>query len=82
MYPCSRPVAPAGGGEEPMGPVLLDVSLMECAPLYGALLDQRVAQGWLHAFSRFEICKISLCPILNQVNPHTYMHRLYNLFGF
>jgi len=38
VYRWSWPVAPAAGGEELMGPVLLDVSLTECAPLYGALL--------------------------------------------
>lgn len=43
-----------------MGPVLLDVSLTECAPLYGTLLAQMGVQGWPHAFSSFEICKISV----------------------
>lgn len=73
---------PAAGGEEPMGSVLSDVSLTERVLLYGALLAQRGARGWPHAFYRYEIWKISLCPILKQVNPHTYMHGLYNIYGF
>lgn len=32
-------MAPADGGEEPMGPVLLDLCLTECEPPYGALLE-------------------------------------------
>lgn len=35
----SQPVAPAAGGEESMGPELLDTCLTECVPLYGVLLE-------------------------------------------
>lgn len=57
-------MVPAAGGEEPTGPGFLDMSLTECVPLYGALLQRPAVGPRLPPDLKF--AKLSSVPFYNK----------------